>query len=159
MHHNKGLRLAVLITSLAALLSFNAYGVETLQLNETPSLINPLNSSKNQTDLKEINLSTTQEANATDNGFCITPVYPQFVEDLYHFPQDIELTVERVHPAAPGPGADHRRHGLGKVLHVGRPGAVGRRDAPLGRGCGGGRTRRRGGGAPAVSRRARWTSG
>jgi len=91
LHPNNGFRFALLATGLAFLFFFNAHGVERSELTETLSLINPLNSSQGKTELKAIDLSTTQEANTTDNGFCVTPVYPHFVEDLYRFPHDIEV--------------------------------------------------------------------
>lgn len=103
LHHNKAFRLALLVTSLAGLLSFNAYAIEESQLSETLSLINPPNDNQDKTALKEINLLPMQESNATDNGFCITPVYPHFVEDLYRFPQDIEVYAKKS-------ALTHKRH-------------------------------------------------
>ncbi len=103
MHHNTGYRMALFFTALALLLSFNAHAAESLQPKQTLSLIDPQNSNKEQRSLKELNLSTAQESDAAENGFCVTPVYPHSVEDLYHFPQDIEVYAKKS-------ALTHKRH-------------------------------------------------
>lgn len=91
LHHNKGLRVAVL----AALLFLNVYATEAQHSEETLSLIGTAEVTDMQSDLQELNLSTEQERNTSLNGFCVTPVYPHFVEDLYRFPQDIEVYADK----------------------------------------------------------------
>lgn len=87
LHHNKGFGFAVLVSSLTILLSIGAHGVETAQPDGTVPSVNSPSSSE----LEEINLSTTQGLKPASPGFCITPVYPHLVEDIYRFPQDIEV--------------------------------------------------------------------
>ncbi len=95
LHHNKGLRVAALATSLAALFFLNVYAIEVQPSGETLSLIGTAETINKQSSLQELNISTAQEPNASVNGFCVTPVYPHFVEDLYRFSQDIEVYTEK----------------------------------------------------------------
>ncbi len=95
LHQNKGLRFALLLTGLAALLSFNAYGTEARQENETLTLINAQSNAKAVKELKQLKLSTAKKETGSGDGFCITPVYPHFVEDLYRFPQEIDVYAEK----------------------------------------------------------------
>ncbi len=101
MHHNQGLRLAFI--SIVTFLSLSTYASETQPSVKTFTLMNPLQSSNTQQTLQELNLSATQEESSKDNGFCVTPVYPHFVEDLYHFPQDIEVYAKKS-------ALTHKRH-------------------------------------------------
>jgi hypothetical protein len=103
LHHKKGFCSALLVTGLVVLLSVIVYSAETSERNETASLVNSQSSSIDLTNLEELNLSTAQEDNTTDNSFCITPVYPHFVEDLYRFPQDIEVYAKKS-------ALTHKRH-------------------------------------------------
>ena len=101
MHHNQAFRLTLI--SVATFLSLNLYSAETQDVSESLSLMNPLQSTKEQKHLKELDLSVTKESNSSDNGFCVTPVYPHFVEDLYRFPQDIEVYAKKS-------ALTHKRH-------------------------------------------------
>ena len=104
LHHNKSFLLVILLASLALLLSSSLYAAETApQVNEALSLAKPPKSHQDQSDLKELNLSTAQEKNTTATEFCITPVYPSFVGDLYRFPQDIGVYAEKS-------ALTHKRH-------------------------------------------------
>lgn len=103
MHHNTRYRMALLFTTLALQLSFIAHATESPQSKHTLSLIEPQNSTEEQQNLKELNLSTSQENGAAENGFCVTPVYPHSVEDLYRFPQDIEVYAKKS-------ALTHKRH-------------------------------------------------
>ncbi len=103
MHHNTGFHVTLLRIGLTALLSFGACVAETPKLSKSLSLTNPLLSSKDQNNLKKLNLPTAHDANTTDNGFCVTPVYPHSVEDLYRFPQDIEVYAKKS-------ALTHKRH-------------------------------------------------
>jgi len=95
LHQNKGFRFALLITSLVALLSLNIYATEATPENETLTLINPQSNANALKELKKLDLSTADKAKRSDEGFCITPVYPHFVEDLYRFPQEIDVYAEK----------------------------------------------------------------
>ncbi len=95
LHQNKGFRFALLLASLAMLLSFNAYAAEAEQEMETLTLINPQSNAKAVRELKQLKLSTAEKSTRSGDDFCITPVYPHFVEDLYRFPQEIDVYAEK----------------------------------------------------------------
>lgn len=93
----KVIRLGILTATFTALFFFNVFGIEILQLDNSEAL-ESIQNSEHQKGLKELNLSSSQDLNSTQlepnsrsSGFCITPVYPNFVEDLYRFPQDISV--------------------------------------------------------------------
>ncbi|MCJ7765504.1 MAG: SH3 domain-containing protein [Thiovulaceae bacterium] len=102
MHHTKALNLAILAASFAALFCFNAFASETSLLKESQALESIQNNMEDRQELEELTLSTLtvlnrmpEELDATKQGFCISPVYPHLIEDLYQFPQDIEVYAKK----------------------------------------------------------------
>lgn len=89
MHHNRGLRMAALVTTFVGSLFL------TISATAAQEPDNPLEITAKQADLQEVNLSTAQELNNSTDRFCVTPVYPAYVEDLHRFPQDIEVYADK----------------------------------------------------------------
>jgi len=87
-----------LLAGSLSVLFCNALGIETEHLAEEKTLPALQQETPHATRLAELDLSVFQDLNTTkpsqidrDEGFCITPVYPHYVEDLYRFPQDISV--------------------------------------------------------------------
>ncbi len=102
LHQKKGFIPTLLALGLALAFATNAYTDESGKTARSPSLLPPSFSS-GQPALKELNITGTRESNRSGDEFCITPVYPHFVEDLYRFPQDIEVY-------ANANAIEHKRH-------------------------------------------------
>jgi len=97
LHHIADLRPVILAAALTSLLLFNAFGAEAVLLEGSRALESIENSMEDLPEPQEFDRTTiadliaTQELNATTKGYCITPVYPHLIEDLYRFPQEIEV--------------------------------------------------------------------
>ena len=91
MHHNKRSHLAMLLIGLALMLFSHVYALETPEIKSTLILPTPLQEQQ----LQSLELGLSFERNNSSNNFCVTPVYPHFVEDLFHFPQEIDVYTNR----------------------------------------------------------------
>ena len=93
MHHNG--YFATVFIALTFILSISAYATDTPKLDNTLILPTPLQQHKNTQILKTLELTTSIERNNSGNNFCMTPIYPHFVEDLFNFPQEINVYTKK----------------------------------------------------------------
>ena len=93
MHHN------ILFSSLLmkglffTFLLISAHAEQTPHIDLNLSVPSPLLPTL-KAELKPLDTFSASESN-NSSRFCMTPVYPHFVEDLYRFPQDIEVYAKK----------------------------------------------------------------
>ncbi len=93
LHHNS-VFFSLVIKGLFFTLLFTAVHAEqTPHVDFNLSIPSPLLPAAT-VELKPFKDLSTLESNSS-NSFCMTPVYPHFVEDLYRFPQDIEVYAKK----------------------------------------------------------------
>jgi len=91
--HHRHTVLTRLIVAIGVIAYGTLYALDKPILSKTLTLSKPV--AKATTLLKELNPSAEQDTNLTENPYCVTPIYPQIIEDLYRFPQDIKVYAER----------------------------------------------------------------
>lgn len=101
LHQINVLRFGIVTAIFVALFFFNVFGIEIMPFGGS-EVLKSIQNSAGQKNLQELNLSTSQDLNHTQPerysgsaGFCIPPIYPNSVEDLYRFPQDIGVYIEK----------------------------------------------------------------
>ena len=87
MHHNRTRFVKILFSFV--LFSQLLHGLDKPQINNALSLTKKVQTS--QKEPSELAALQIDDENSSTAPFCATPVYPQRVEDLYHFPQNIEV--------------------------------------------------------------------
>ena len=91
MHHNS----TILVKTLLSFVLFAQilYGLDQPKIEDTLSLSKKAQNPKKQ--ITDLNRLQIDDENSSTVPFCATPVYPQRVEDLYNFPQDIEVYAKK----------------------------------------------------------------
>ena len=91
MHHKIALAFLSILT-----LSFLSV---TLSALEKPIVSDKLSLSQDtlthKSILEELNISKKESSHSKKNSFCMTPIYPQDIEDLYRFPQEINVYAQK----------------------------------------------------------------
>jgi len=93
LHHTTGFKLILAVLLLSTI---HLSAVETQTKITRPIILPlPLSTEERNSTLKSLPLSGGAERNSSKNDYCMTPVYPHFVEDLYRFPQEIDVYAEK----------------------------------------------------------------
>ena len=103
LHQIKALCILTFVASFTALLFSNSAIVETITQQEANrTLDNSRGSAEKREGQKTTGVlnpiefdSTKPKLDIAGEGFCVTPVYPNSVEDLYRFPQEIEVYTKK----------------------------------------------------------------